>query len=702
MKFFFFMACCVIALATRLTGQVTRINSNGSLHIQSSLNNNSSIFRSEPDSLIWVSDGTLAGTSQLSTVIKYKEGIGAVLSGKLIFPGNTAATGTELYVTDGTPGGTILLSDINSGTDGSDPSDFTLLNGFVYFTASTPATGRELWRTNGVPGGTTLVKDIQAGPAGSFTLNSSYHIFSNGVYLLFAAGTTASGNELWISDGSGAGTLLLKEINTGNGGADSSNPSNFFISNNLVLFTANDGTHGVEFWATDGTPTGTTIIADINAGAAGSTSYEYLPGVELPVFQGFHAFNNWVYFNATDGAGSGEIWRTDGTPVNTTLVKDVVPGFTFTFVLLADAENLAGKFIFPVADAAGRSELWESDGSSGGTQLFKTFTPVNPGEVPLIFISPLFQGSKFFFAASTTAEGYELWVSDGTLAATHIVKDINPGSGRGIDPANSFSYLYTTTGLFFSASNGSLGNELWKTDGTAAGTVLIQDINAGAADANPASAIGINSKIIFTATDGDSPTATDLYAVNGTFAFLPVTLGEFTATLTGDDALIAWTTEQELNTQNFMVQRSFDGLAFENIGTVHAVGNSGIRHPYSYTDAGIARSGNEKVYYRLRTTDLDGKTDLSKTIDLKLNGNAGWSVNMVSNPVTQNSVMIAMYNTGNNVKISIHDISGKLYYSQVFQKLNGILTLPVTLQAGMYLLEVENKNSFKTIRFIKQ
>ena len=162
--------------------------------------------------------------------------ISGLLNSKIIFSGSTAATGSELYISDGTPGGTILVKDINAGTGDSGPSGFVLLNdGFLYFTAKTTAEGRELWRTDGTPAGTTLVKDITPGSVSSFDTSfaASINLFSNGSFLLFAANTTTAGNELWKSDGTSGGTVLVKDINTG---ADSSNPDNFTVLNNIILF----------------------------------------------------------------------------------------------------------------------------------------------------------------------------------------------------------------------------------------------------------------------------------------------------------------------------------------------------------------------------------------------------------------------------------------------------------------------------------
>ncbi|CAN5189613.1 hypothetical protein BH20BAC1_BH20BAC1_23540 [soil metagenome] len=100
--------------------------------------------------------------------------------------------------------------------------------------------------------------------------------------------------------------------------------------NNIVLFFATDATHGEELWKTDGTTGGTVLVKDINTTAgASSTSVELSagPGLDIsyPLFFGFHLFNNKLYFNATDGISIGEVWSTDGTTANTTLLKDIVP-----------------------------------------------------------------------------------------------------------------------------------------------------------------------------------------------------------------------------------------------------------------------------------------------------------------------------------------------------------------------------------------
>jgi ELWxxDGT repeat protein len=92
------------------------------------------------------------------------------------------------------------------------------------------------------------------------------------------------------------------------------------------------------------------------------------------------------------------------------------------------------------------------------------------------------------------------------------------------------SYIYTQSGLYFPATNGTNGVELWKSDGTLGGTSMVADIIPGLDSSKPKTLIFflVNNKILFEATNGDDPNLRDLYAVDGIFVPLPVSLSYFT------------------------------------------------------------------------------------------------------------------------------------------------------------------------------
>jgi len=158
-----------------------------------------------------------------------------------------------------------LVKDINTtpqpnGSFYSQPL-FAVIGNTILFSAITPQTGNELWRTDGTESGTQLVKDINPGWDGALPYyGGATFVLSN--TLLFPADDGATGMELWRSDGTAAGTMLVKDTWPG---ADTGYPTSFVASaDGRVFFTAQISETHYALWITDGTPAGTTLLHSFN------------------------------------------------------------------------------------------------------------------------------------------------------------------------------------------------------------------------------------------------------------------------------------------------------------------------------------------------------------------------------------------------------------------------------------------------------
>jgi ELWxxDGT repeat protein len=134
-------------------------------------------------------------------------------------------------------------------------------------------------------------------------------------------------------------------------------------------------------------------------------------------------------------------------------------------------------------------------------------------------------GGTLFFGAKDGTHGRELWRSNGTAAGTVLVKDIRPGGGESFP-----KYLTNVNGaLFFQADDGTHGPELWESNGTAAGTVLVEDIFPGNVGSLPSFLTNVNGTLFFAANDGvhgDEPWVLGPLPVGGTAAaWSPVSAG---------------------------------------------------------------------------------------------------------------------------------------------------------------------------------
>lgn len=412
------------------------------------------------------------------------------LNGQAIFRANDGTTGIELWKSDGTAAGTMLVKDINPGSAHASPNNFVEFGGQLYFTANDGVHGVELWRTDGTAAGTTMAVDIRAGSGSS----SPSFLVVIGSMLFFSADDGVAGRELWKSDGTVAGTTRIADIQAG---ALASSPSQLTVVGSTLYFTANDGTNGTELWRSlaPWTAATTSLVADIYPGSASSSPSSI-------VVQGAT-----LYFRANDGVRGAELWKSDGLAANTAIVADINPGSASS-----NPNNLTvlSSFVFfSATDAQSGIELWKSDGTTSGTTLVEDIQPGSGNSSCSNFVV---SGLNLFFTANDGTSGLEVWTSRAPwiAATTSLVKDINSGAGHGIPPAVSLvsaKLLYPAADnvrVLFAGTNGSQGSELWVTDGTAAGTQQLADVNPGAGNASPQGFMRVGADVFLSANNGSS------------------------------------------------------------------------------------------------------------------------------------------------------------------------------------------------------
>jgi ELWxxDGT repeat protein len=462
---------------------------------------------------LWVTKGTRETTFRL---MELPQG-GATLGpewrwvpeqGLLYFDADDGVHGLELWRSDGTAAGTFMVVDLAPGSKGSEPRYLTDFGGELFFSAD-DGSGRALWKSDGTARGTRLVINTwPTNPRGGDAL------FLNVVAgrLVFVAATAARGYELWRSDGTHRGSVPLQELVPGPGSpafydftplaqhrlfvADDGHGVNLWVTDGTdrgthrlthfpvlppsswafagfpypnpvldgrMLFTIDDGVHGMEPWITDGTAAGTHLVGDLCPGTCSSFA--------LPML----AANGRFFLSASDDVHGEELWSSDGTLGGTSLVKDICPGSCSSYPSIW--ADLGGRILFVADDGQTGFQIWRTDGTTAGTVRITQFTPpVYTPEPSSVRFTAAVLPDLLLFAASDPAHGVELWRSDGTRRGTALVKDIATADLGGSFPGD---LMPAGNALYFFADNQAYGRELWRTDGTAGGTNLANDFVPG-------------------------------------------------------------------------------------------------------------------------------------------------------------------------------------------------------------------------------
>ncbi len=325
-----------------------------------------------------------------------------VLNNLILFAPNIVAagnaTGIELYKSDGA---TIsLVKNINTtAAAASQPSELTVLNSLCFFTAD-DGSGKKLWKTDGTDAGT--VPYINLGTSTTIANPSGLEVFGND--LVYAANPNSNtGNELYKTDGAGNVTLI-KDIATTL--LASSNPREITVLGNWIYFSADNGSTGRELWRSDGTTAGTQLIRDINTvgGGGGMPTLSSNPS-------DFFQVGSTVYFIANNGINGDELWKTTGSAGGTVMVKDITVGSGST--IIDDMTVYNGKLYFTAYNITDfDSNLWVTDGTAAGTVMI----PINLTGDSDVSNLLVYNFDLYFGADEGTGMGKELYAfRDATL-----------------------------------------------------------------------------------------------------------------------------------------------------------------------------------------------------------------------------------------------------------------------------------------------
>jgi len=384
----------------------------------------------------------------------------AVRGGRIVFGARTAASGNELWASDGTAAGSRMLFDACPGDCDADPEVLGTVGGVALVVASAEVPAREdrIWATDGSPAGTFVLTDhgtdLLVTRPFSELRGLTYFPFDRaflGGSMFFAACGGDHGCGLWATDGTEAGTRLAVPL----GGQ----PAHITATDHAVFFAAES-----VLWTTDGSAQGTERLAELTGEpsemtAAGGKVFFLAPG--------------------TDGQ---ELWASDGTQAGTLQVTQLAP--SQPFITNPDDPDdgpvvaaFGGRVYFAANDGAHGWEIWRSNGTVSGTRRITDFADPRPFVLPILRRGMAEVKGRLIFPAAAGKKGWALWTAGGNPLSVTVLKDCLLGCGHG----RQYGGRVTAIGgrAVFLLADAAHGTRLWGTDGTAAGTRELRSFCTG-------------------------------------------------------------------------------------------------------------------------------------------------------------------------------------------------------------------------------
>lgn len=418
-----------------------------------------------------VPEGEVEGVDGVAPVRESEAAVEPVTAAGLVPPGNAWEVCEDAAQ---------RVRDINPGSANSSPAELVESNGRLFFVATEPVHGRELWMSQGPGRPTSLVKDVN--PKGH---SAPRELTAMGRWVLFVADDGEHGVELWRTDGTQKGTELVKDVWPG---AASSTPEQLTVVDGTLYFTANDRAHGRELWRTDGTERGTWLVRD------------FVPGPPAPNGRaGLYKLTPWDQGLALvvyrDDTFEAVLWGVDKR-------DRARPLFTLEYGQFLELEAAGRQLFFTVDAGTEEADLWVTRDTPGTATWLRHF----PGQQPVSLtgfgdaVYFVAGGEAFFGAPGDPRHGSELWRSDGTVRGTRVVKDIHPGPGSAFSEGDPPELVVMDRALYFAADDGDHGRELWRTDGTLPGTWMVADVQPGTAGSDPKNLSADTGWLFFSAT----------------------------------------------------------------------------------------------------------------------------------------------------------------------------------------------------------